>query len=106
MDVGALEKLLSAGRDDATLRYALGGAYLKQGDAEAAIRHLNQAVSMDPLYSAAWKLLAQSQIAANEHEQARQSYARGIEAATERGDAQAAREMQVFLRRLDKRAGT
>ncbi len=101
MDVGAsLEKLLAEGRDSATLRFALGTEYLKQDQCELAIRHLSAAVQMDPVYSAAWKQLGKAQAAGGLQQAAKDSYARGIAVALERGDEQAAREMQVFLRRL------
>jgi hypothetical protein len=37
--------------------------------------------------------------------EAREAYAKGIEAARARGDRQAEKEMTVFARRLDKAAG-
>ena len=56
----------------------------------------------DPLYSAAWKLLAASYAAQGRRTDAEAAYTRGIEVAEQRGDKQAAREMTVFLRRLRK----
>lgn len=103
MDVGQLEMLLANGNDSAALRVALGTAYLQAGNAINAIEHLQAAVVLDNDYSAAWKLLGQAQVAAERHDDAEGSYAHGIEVATRRGDVQAAREMQVFLRRLERR---
>lgn len=100
MDPASLEKLIAGGKDSATLRFALGTAYLKQEKMNHAIRHLGAAVEMNPGYSAAWKLLGKAYASAGLIEEAKQSYERGIAVAFERGDAQAAREMQVFLRRL------
>ena len=101
MDPAGLEKLIADGKDSATLRFALGTAYLKQGKANHAIRHLGAAVEMNPGYSAAWKLLGKAYASEGSVPAARASYEQGIAVALERGDAQAAREMQVFLRRLD-----
>ncbi len=101
MDPASLEKLIADGKDSATLRFALGTAYLKQEKMTHAIRHLGAAVEINPGYSAAWKLLGKAYASAGSIEQAKQSYERGIAVALERGDAQAAREMQVFLRRLN-----
>jgi Tfp pilus assembly protein PilF len=98
----SLEKLLADGRDSATLRFALGTEYLKQSQRELAIRHLSAAVDMDPGYSAAWKQLGKAQAAEGQLVAARDSYQRGIAVALERGDEQAAREMEVFLRRLGR----
>ncbi len=96
-----LEKLIADGKDGATLRFALGTAYFKQEKMNHAIRHLGAAVEMNPGYSAAWKLLGKAHASTGQIDEARHSYERGIAVAQERGDAQAAREMQVFLRRLN-----
>jgi len=101
----SLEKLLAEGRDSATLRFALGSEYLKQGEPEPAVRHLSAAVGMDPAYSAAWKLLGRAQIELGSRAEARESYVRGIAVARAKGDEQAAREMEVFLRRLERESG-
>ncbi|HEY5665702.1 MAG TPA: tetratricopeptide repeat protein, partial [Gammaproteobacteria bacterium] len=67
---------------------------------ERAIEHAKVAVSQDPDYSAAWRLLGQAQVAAGQHEAAAESFERGIAVARQRGDRQVEKEMQVFLRRL------
>jgi len=68
----------------------------------AAIDHLRQAVEQKPGYSAAWKTLGEAYAAAGSPERAAEVYERGIAAAQESGDIQAAREMGVFLKRLRK----
>jgi Tfp pilus assembly protein PilF len=103
VDVGQLERLLASGNDSAALRVALGTAYLKEGNPIEAIEHLQAAIALDSDYSAAWKLLGQAQVEAERNDDAERSYSRGIEVATRRGDVQAAREMRVFLKRLEKR---
>jgi predicted Zn-dependent protease len=101
----ALEKLLAAGRDDALLRFSLGNACLREGDAAAAAGHFRRAVEHDPAYSAAWKLLGRALDESGDRVRAAAAWRSGIEAAQARGDVQAAKEMQVFLKRLQKRAG-
>lgn len=96
------EALLAQGRDSALLRFSLGSAYLKAGEAEKAAAHLARAVEYDPNYSAAWKLLGRARAESGDRDGAREAYTRGIAVAETRGDVQAAREMQVFLKRLDK----
>jgi len=59
-------------------------------------------VEIDPHYSAAWKLLGKSLVAAGDSDGAIDAYRQGIRAAEQKGDKQALREMQVFLRRLAK----
>ncbi|MEQ8661194.1 MAG: tetratricopeptide repeat protein [Gammaproteobacteria bacterium] len=96
-----LEKMLAAGQDSAALRFGLGNAYLERDPAQAAV-HLARAVEQDPEYSAAWKLLGRALAASGEHAQAAQAFASGIAVAERRGDVQAAKEMQVFLKRARK----
>lgn len=100
-----LEKLLGTPRDGALLRYSLGREYLKAGERERGIAQLEEAVRRDPGYSAAWKALGGALADAGQAAQARDAYARGIEAARARGDRQAEKEMTVFARRLDKARG-
>ena len=102
--IANLEKLLGTPRDGALLRYSLGSEYLKAGDIERGIEHLREAVRRDPQYSAAWKVLGRALADAGRADEAREVYARGIEAARAKGDRQAEKEMTVFARRLEKRA--
>jgi Tfp pilus assembly protein PilF len=95
-----LLKLLEKGQDSAMLRFGLGSAYLKQGDAAEAARHLAKAVELDPGYSAAWKLYGKAVAESGDSERALEVYRQGIAVAEQRGDMQAIREMQVFLKRL------
>jgi predicted Zn-dependent protease len=97
-----LEKLLAAGKDSALLRFGLGNAYLKAGGAETAAVHLQRAVELDPAYSAAWKLLGKARVELGQRVEALAAYRRGAEVARARGDQQAAKEMTVFARRLER----
>ena len=97
-----LEAMLQRGQDSALLRFSLGSECLKEGDAPAAIAHLDEALRLDPAYSAAWKKLGEAHVAAGAPARAEEVYRRGLETAQAQGDVQAAREMQVFLRRLER----
>ncbi|HLX23159.1 MAG TPA: tetratricopeptide repeat protein [Usitatibacter sp.] len=98
------EALLASGKDDALLRFGLGMHYLKAGDAARAATHLRAAVAHDTNYSAAWKLLGKALEASGDSQGAASAYRSGIEAATRRGDKQAAKEMAVFLKRIENAA--
>jgi Tfp pilus assembly protein PilF len=100
--IANLEALLAKGSDSATLRLALSSRYLDVGDAAAAARHAEAAVRLDPEYSAAWRALGQALTAAGRPDDARASYDRGVEVAERRGDRQAAKEMRVFSKRLQR----
>ena len=97
-----LEQLLASGKDGALLRFGLGNAYVQVGQFDKAVEHLRHAVVLDPGYSAAWKLLGKTLVATGDNDGARDAYEQGIAAAERKGDKQALREMQVFLRRLAK----
>jgi Tfp pilus assembly protein PilF len=97
-----LNKMLMQGRDSALLRYGLGTEYLKQGEARTAVIHLREAVRMDPRYSAAWKMLGQALADTGADLEAAEAYREGISAAEARGDIQAAKEMRVFLKRIER----
>ncbi|MFC4763214.1 tetratricopeptide repeat protein [Dyella koreensis] len=89
-------------RDGALLRFSLGNALLGTGEAAAAAEELRRAVAFDPGYSAAWKLLGKACLAMDDRDNAAEAWRQGIEAARQRGDKQAEKEMTVFLRRLEK----
>ena len=100
--LASFEKMLAAGRDGALLRFSLGNEYLKSGDAARAAEHLQRAVALDAGYTAAWKLYGKALAAADRAEDAIAAYRQGIAVAHAKGDKQAEKEMQVFLRRLEK----
>jgi Tfp pilus assembly protein PilF len=104
MDIQALLNMLKGGRDSAMLRLSLASALQLQGDLPAARSHLHSALQQDPQYSAAWKALGKLELESGDINAARSAWQKGIEAAQMRGDKQAEKEMQVFLKRLDKQA--
>ncbi|HYG55226.1 MAG TPA: tetratricopeptide repeat protein [Burkholderiales bacterium] len=99
--ISELEKLLGTPRDGALLRYSLGLEHAKAGNTERAIEYLRDAVTRDPLYSAAWKALGKA-LADAAPDEALAAYEKGIAAAQQRGDRQAEKEMTVFAKRLRK----
>ena len=94
--------MLASGRDAPLLRFSLGNEYLKRDNPEKAVEHLRQAVALDPKYSAAWKLLGKALADTNALPEALAAYRQGIAVAEARGDKQAAKEMGVFARRIEK----
>ncbi len=100
--IDSFEKMLANGKDNPLLRFSLGNEYLKANDAARAVGHLRAAVEQDANYSAAWKLLGKALVQAGDIEGAKAAYSSGIAAASAKGDKQAAKEMTVFLRRLDR----
>ena len=100
-----LEKMLAAGRDNALLRFSLGNEFSKLSQFDQAAVHLQQAVTFDPNYSAAWKLLGKALNETGQLAAALEAYQNGIAVAEKRGDKQAAKEMAVFAKRIEKQLG-
>ena len=100
--ISQLEKLLGTPRDGALLRYSLGLEHAKAGDKDKAVQYLRDAVERDPLYSAAWKMLGKTLSETGKSEEALAAFTQGIEAAKQKGDRQAEKEMTVFAKRLRK----
>ena len=97
-----LERMLGGPRDGPLLRFSLGTEYLKAGNPARAADYFRDAIAHDPNYSAAHKGLGKALAEAGECEAAIAAYHEGIAIAEARGDIQAAREMKVFARRLEK----
>ena len=98
--INKFESILKNGEDSALLRYSLGNEYLKINNLEEAIIHLRKSTELDNNYSAAWKLYAKALAENQLKDESIQAYETGIIIAEKKGDKQAVKEMQVFLKRL------
>ena len=83
-------------RNNIERRHRIDGIRRKQG------ADMAEAVRQDPSYSAAWKLYGRVLLDAERYREAVDVLARGVEIAQDKGDNQAAREMQVFAKRAAK----
>ena len=97
-----LETLIAKGQDSALIRYSLGSEYRREKKLAHAVTHLARAVELDPDYSAAWKLYGKALSENNQINVAIKAFEQGITVAEKKGDIQAAKEMQVYLKRLKK----
>ena len=97
------EDLLNQGKDSAPLRFGLGNAYFEKKEFEQALKHFQAAIHLDPNYSAAWKYLGKTLVELNQVEKAKDVFEKGIQIAEKNSDKQASKEMQVFLKRLQKK---
>lgn len=100
-----LEQMLASGKNSALLRFSIGSEHFKHGDPAAAAAHLRKAVALDPKYAAAWKLLGKANQTAGATSATADAWTQGIAVAEANGEIQAAREMKVFLKRLDRAGG-
>jgi len=84
------------------LRLSLARLRAESGQWETAAQHLESAVMQDPAYTAAWKELGRVRRQLGDSESAAAAWRTGIEVARANGDKQAEKEMNVFLRRLER----
>jgi len=100
------EAMLARGQDSEMLRYTLGNAYLAEKQYSDAIAHLQKAVELKPDYSAAWRQLGRA-LAANEQlTDAKAAFDQGEKVAESNGDKQAAKEINIFRKRVVKAQAT
>ncbi|TAM81630.1 MAG: tetratricopeptide repeat protein [Acidobacteria bacterium] len=98
----AFEELAAKAPDNVMVHYSLGREYLKAKRYAEAERELREALRLKPDYSAAYRELGKSLVGLDRPDEAREVYTKGVEVACGKGDLQTQREIEVFLRRLDK----
>ena len=91
--------------DDPVVRFGLAGAYLEAGHAESAVLEYEETIRLKPDYSAAHRGLGRALERAGRAAEALVAYRKGLEVATQTGDLQTKKEIEVFLRRLDPPVG-
>ena len=96
-------KLLYKDPDNPMILCSLGIELFKEGRYPEAREHLRRAIENKPDYSVAYRMLGRAHFELRENGEARRVFARGREVAQENGDLQTVREIDVFLRRLEKR---
>jgi uncharacterized protein HemY len=96
-------KLLGKDPDNPMVLCSLGIELFKEGRYLEAREHLRRAIETKPDYSVAYRMLGRTHYELHENAEARRVFANGREVAQENGDLQTVKEIEVFLRRLDKR---
>jgi len=97
-------KLLERDPNNPMILYSLGSELFKEGSYPEARDHLRRAVENKPDYSVAYRMLGRTHYELHEDAEAREVFAKGREVATQNGDLQTVKEIDVFRRRLEKRA--
>jgi Flp pilus assembly protein TadD len=100
--IAEFEEVAGLMPEDPVVRFGLAGAYLDADRAEDAAREYREAVRLKPDYSAAHRGLGRALERAGRIGEARAAYQQGLEVATQTGDLQTRKEIEVFLRRLDR----
>ena len=96
-------KLLQRDPTNPMVLYSLGNELLKEGRYGEARDHLRRAVANKPDYSVAYRMLGRAHYELHENAEARGIFLKGREVAQGNGDLQTVKEIDVFLRRLQKR---
>jgi uncharacterized protein HemY len=96
-------KLLEKDPDNPMILCSLGIELFKEGGYPEAREHLQRAIEKKPDYSVAYRMLGRTHYELHENVEARRIFTKGREVAQENGDLQTVREIDVFLRRLDRR---
>jgi uncharacterized protein HemY len=97
-------KLLERDQNNPMVLYSLGNELFKEKKYPEAREYLSRAVRNKPDYSVAHRMLGRTLYELHEDTEARRVFTRGREVAKENGDLQTVKEIDVFIRRLEKRA--
>ena len=100
--IAAFKEVAQDMPDDPVVRFGLAGAYLDAGQAENAVSEYRETIRLKPDYSAAYRGLGRALERAGRIDDAVAAYTQGREVATKNGDLQTVKEIDVFLRRLEK----
>ena len=96
-------KLLKKDPSNPMVLCSLGIELFKEGRYPEAREHLRRAIENKPDYSVAYRMLGRTHYELHENAEARSVFATGKEVAQENGDLQTVKEIDVFLRRLERR---
>ncbi len=96
-------KLLERDPNNPMVLYSLGAELFKEGCYPEARDLLRRAVANKPDYSVAYRTLGRAHYELEENAEAREVFEEGRRVAEGNGDLQTVREIDVFVRRLERR---
>ncbi len=96
-------RLLERDPENPMILCSLGIELFKEGRYPEAREHLRRAIENKPDYSVAYRTLGRAHYELHENAEARRVFTEGREVAHRNGDLQTVREIDVFMRRLQKR---
>jgi uncharacterized protein HemY len=96
-------KLLQKDPQNPMLLYSLGNELFKEEKYGEARDLLRRAIENKPDYSVAYRMLGRAHYELREDTEAKNVFLEGKEVARQNGDLQTVKELNVFLRRLEKR---
>lgn len=93
-------QVLEMDPDDTIALYGMADVFFSRGEYNNSIKNLTRLVEIDSKYSTAYLLLGKSYEAVEDFTNAKDTYQKGIEVASKRGDMMPANEMQSRLNQL------
>jgi uncharacterized protein HemY len=96
-------KLLERDPKNPMVLYSLGNELFKEQRYSEAKTYLSRAVRNKPDYSVAYRTLGRVFYELHEDDEARRVFTQGREVADANGDLQTVKEIDVFVRRLERR---
>lgn len=103
--IAELKEVAELMPDDPVVRFGLAGTSLDAGQPEEAVLEYPETIRLKPDYSAAHRGLGRALEKAGRLAEAGAAYAAGLDVAARTGDLQTKKEIEVFLRRLEKNGG-
>jgi predicted Zn-dependent protease len=101
--VEMFRKLLEREPDNPMILFSLGNELFKEGRYTEARDYLRRALENKSDYSVAYRTLGRVHSELHEDAEARRIFAEGRKIAERNGDLQTVKEIDVFVRRLDRR---
>ena len=95
--IASLREILSQDPNNALARYGLAMEYSNSGELDQALKEFTQLLAINPDYTAAYFMAAQTLVKANRREDARRMLEHGIVTAERKRDTHAQSEMQAML---------
>lgn len=89
--------------DDELVHYGLAQEYMKAGQFGNAAASLRRVIELKPDYAAAYRELGKALERTGNLAEAKDSFLEGRRLAERHGDGQAVKEINVFLKRLEKK---
>ena len=103
--IETLKRMVEKNPDDELAGFLLGKECIHAKRYPEAIEALEKCISAKADYTAAYRTLGDAYRLAGDLLKAATVYEKGIEVATLTGDLQAGKEMQVFLKKIEKGRG-
>ena len=95
-----LKQFVSANPNDSFARYGLAMEHANAGDSETALAEFKRLIKINPDYTAAYQMAAQTLLKSGREPEAREMLEAGIKSATRTGNAHAGSEMQGMVDEL------